>query len=101
MPPLAPYSQLTTNDGQPFVGNYDNGCLYLEGLVERSELHYKASDMEALAAADPFDLALTQERFGIREWVCDPCLVASPRFYKFCVANNLRMNWMPVRLETQ
>ena len=96
LPSLNSHCQLTTNNGLPFAGDYDQGCHYFETPYDQPEFYYNAND---IAAIKPFDLALTQERFGIREWVAEPSLIASKQFYEFCVENKLKMNWMPVRIE--
>ena len=95
LPALSSYCRLITNEGQQFAGDYNQGCHYIEGLYDQGEYHYNAREINEL----PFDLALTQERFGIRERVAKHSLIASARFYEFCVANNLKMKWIPVRLD--
>lgn len=96
LPPLSPYCTLRNDNGQPFDRDYNKGCHYREGLYTEPELHYTAS---ALKEAEPFDVALTHERFGIKEAVAFRRMVVSKCFYNFCVANQLKMNWVPVRVD--
>src|SRR5206468_10103430 len=63
LPPLAPSCKMFDQDGNPFTGDYSNGCYLIEGIYKLPELHYKAS---AIATAEPFDVALTLEKFGIK-----------------------------------
>jgi hypothetical protein len=61
-------------------------------------LHYRRSDLEDLA---PFDLARTYEPFGnYSGYDRQNCsLIASKKFYEVCVANKLKTDWVPVRIE--
>jgi hypothetical protein len=46
----------------------------------------------------PFDLARTHEVWGYRKgW--SSSLVASQRFYTFCVKHKIPMKWVPVRID--
>lgn len=64
-----------------------------EVLFTPAEAHYSAAAIERLG---PFDLALTLENFGdeYSRWI-----MASPRFYRFCVAQRLEAKWTPARID--
>lgn len=96
LPPLSPICRLFHDGGEPFSGDYDKGCHLIEGQYQEAELHYTA---EALKEAGDFDLARTRERFGIKDHVAYPRLVASKRFYDFCASRKLKMDWIPVRID--
>jgi hypothetical protein len=65
---------------------------------------------EQVRAMEPFDAALTQERFGnsvgqyfpadgIYENKLDPILIVSRRFYQWCEGRKLKISWHPIVLE--
>jgi hypothetical protein len=99
MPPLSPSMPLWTSDKEPAVGgDYSKGLLRLDGLYSHAELHYRSSE---LARLPPFDLARTFESFGNKiEYDRFDCpLVASQRFYRFCIERGLNTGWTPVRID--
>jgi hypothetical protein len=55
------------------------------------ELHYRQRDLKAI---EPFDIALTFEKFPHEHWP-----VVSHRFYGFCQTNKLKFDWIPVRVD--
>jgi hypothetical protein len=99
LPALSDKCPLKYEDGTPFDGDYSKGCCFLrEDLYQPSELHYRRN---AISGLETFDLALTYESFGacfpVWSWYRE--LVASQRFYQFCVAQKLNMRWVPVRID--
>jgi hypothetical protein len=64
------------------------------------EMHYSASGIRAL---EPFDLAVTHEIYCGPGWKetghGERRLVASQRFRQFCIAEQIPMSWVPVRLD--
>jgi hypothetical protein len=95
--------KLIDGAGRPFDGDFLKGCFIDDGFYTPQEPHYKASEM---ANAEPFDLASTYEQFGNAPIQSNPdagpgerMLIASKRFYEFCVKNKLKMDWIPVRLD--
>ena len=63
-----------------------------EILYDIPALHYNKLD---LAAAEPFDIALTRERFGLNK----PHTVCSQRLYEFCARHKLPIGWIPVYVD--
>lgn len=99
MPPLSDSMTFTDMRGNVLKEhNFSNGFHRREGLYLQPELHYRASDIMGL---EQFDLARTFEPFGNRKgYDRNDCpLVASKRFYRFCVENDLKTNWVPVRID--
>jgi len=97
LPPLSPKCELVDSCGNPSKGdNLTHGCYLREGLYGSPEKHYKES---AITSVEPFDLARTNERFGPNEIQADHQLVASQRFYQFCVSQAFDMRWIPVRID--
>ena len=94
LPPMSPDSKFVDHDGQPFTGDLSKGCFLYDGFLHDPDPHYLAGSLDL---ASPFDLALTNERFGNYEGVSYRRLIASKGFYNFCVSNHLKMNWIPVR----
>jgi len=103
LPPLSPrnvFFAAAGNERQRVTAEYTSSYVLREGmhspdiLYGLPELHYAASELLNLS---PFDLALTYERFGTDR----PHLIASQGFYRFCVEHKLRMNWVPVRLDSE
>lgn len=99
LPPLSPSMSFVDSEGNSVEsGDFANGFDRRDGFYTNPELHHRASD---LADLPPFDLARTFEPFTFRrasDWFDRP-LVASRRFYRFCVQNGLRTGWLPVRFE--
>ena len=93
MPPLNP-GNLFNENGEPYDGNPGKGCFPRDGLYVPAELHYHARDVQSLP---PFGLALTREGFGVKGHM--KYLVASKDFYEFCVRQNIKLNWTPVRID--
>jgi hypothetical protein len=99
LPAMAPSVQFADQDGKPIPRDQDcsvNGRFISEPPYRNVELHYTAS---AVAGTEPFGLALTREHFGFSPRTCRPGLIASNRFYDFCMARNLKMSWAPVRID--
>lgn len=97
LPPVSPSMDLRDRDGKP-IDRKEPNALHVrkEGLYVHPELHYLASD---LRKCEPFDLARTWERFGGEMKWNERTLVASKRFYEFCVKHNLKTDWVPVRID--
>lgn len=91
LPPLSPACRLIDLDGSPYIAGESRGCIVDDGF-EPAELRYEAP---RLSATSPFDLARTREPIGEDRGM----LVASKRFYDFCQALNLPMDWIPVRID--
>lgn len=98
LPPVSPSMDLRDNNGNR-VEPGDPRRYYhrREGLYLWPELHYRSSD---LANAPAFDLARTLERFGGELRWDESMLVASRRFYQFCVDHGLKTDWVPVRIDS-
>lgn len=99
MPPLSDSMTFTDKDGKTLKErDFSNGFHRREGLYLHPELHYRAADLEKLEA---FDLARTFEPFGNRKGYdrLDCPLIASNRFYQFCVEHGLKTGWVPVRID--
>ncbi len=80
--------------GESLLPGSTEFCGFLEGNYVRPELHYLQSDVERFP---DFDLACTFERFA---WSpLNRCLIASQRFYRFCVDNDIKCDWIPVRID--
>lgn len=98
LPRLSPTCILHDHLSNPYVEEGAKvGCILHEGFYVWPEMRYRRSD---LAAAGEFDIALTHERFGtgaIGEH--KRAKVVSQRFYQYCLANNLKAKWRPVRIE--
>ncbi|MBI3919824.1 MAG: hypothetical protein HY318_00295 [Armatimonadetes bacterium] len=93
LPRVSATCTLTNHLGEPFDYDRDLFCHLKEGLYHTAEVHFAES---ALTATPPFDLALTYETFG---GVDDHQLIASKRFYQFCIAHKLKLDWVPVRID--
>lgn len=98
LPPVSPAMDIRGTYGELNVNRGDANLKYVrtEGLYSHAELHYRASDLESLK---PFDLACTYERFGGEMRWKERTLVASKRFYDFCVQHGLKAEWVPVRID--
>lgn len=96
LPRLAPDMPLFHTDHSPFTGDFSKGCWRRDGLYRHPELRYRASD---LAAIEPFDLAHTYEMFGDLPQEHKRPLVASQRFYQYCLKHGIETSWQPVRIE--
>ncbi len=87
MPQLSPVCRFVNTKGEPCSGPKDGG-LRDEAPYVPSEFHYLRS---AIAQLTDFDLACNKE--------IKTCLVASKRFYNFCVQHKIPMTWRPVRID--
>lgn len=96
LPRLSPTCTLLDNDGQPVRDDFNNGCFLKEDLYSMPELHYRAAD---LAAAPEFDFARTFEMFGIHPSDNNRLAVASARFREVCMQNDIKLDWIPVRID--
>lgn len=96
LPPLAPSMPLFHTDHSPFTGDFSKGCWRRDGLYTHAELRYRAADLEAFG---PFDLAHTYEMFEALPREYDRPLVASQRFYQYCLKHGIETSWQPVRIE--
>jgi len=96
LPPLAPSMPLFHTDHTPFTGDFSKGCWRQDGLYTHAELRYRAADLEAFG---PFDLAHTYEMFEALPREYDRPLVASQRFYQYCLKHGIETSWQPVRIE--
>jgi hypothetical protein len=79
LPPLAPSCNVFSAYGDPVNGDFSKGCHMKEGLYRLAELHYTAA---AIAEVEPFDVALTFERFD------------------FATSRALPLTWIPVRIDS-
>jgi hypothetical protein len=87
LPPLSPKMAIMGGD---FIRS---GWEIPDVLYLPTEYHYRQSD---LANVEPFDIAFTHERignFGVQD------LIVSHRFYRFCVANKLNVDWQRVHID--
>lgn len=95
LPPLSKKCILMNNDEKVFSGDYQSGCFLIEGFYTPPEIHY---DARTLSSVEPFDLALTHEKFGNTEEVY-PYLITSRRLYEVCKKHGLKMAGVPVRID--
>jgi len=97
MPPLAPSMELYDQRNRRIVagGDVSGGVTPYEGFYSPVELHYTT---ESLKNMPPFDLARTFEQFNNPVLDIRP-LIASKRFYDFCINNGLDVGWVPVRID--
>jgi hypothetical protein len=96
LPRLAPSMPLFHTDHTPFTGDFSKGCWRRDGLYTHAELRYRAADLEAFG---PFDLAHTYEMFEALPREYDRPLVASQRFYQYCLKHKIETSWQQVRIE--
>jgi hypothetical protein len=99
LPPLSSSMSFKNSDGRPVdSGDFSRGFHRCEGPYIHPELHYRASDLKGL---EPFDLARTYEPFGNHHGynLLDRPMVASKRFYHYCVSHGLRTGWVPIRID--
>ncbi len=90
LPPIPDTNRLVCARDQSFTGDYSQ-VVGLKDDYRPPELNYRQSD---LAKAGHFDFALTFESFGKERWP-----VVSQRFYQFCVKQELKLDWIPVRID--
>lgn len=100
LPPMSPRCKFIDGvTGEEVAGDSKVTFVLREGLetpdilYTPAEIHYVATEIKAL---EPFDLALTHETFGGHY---SRMIVASQRFYRFCVAHDLKILWTPVRID--
>jgi len=93
LPPLSQKNRLITNEGSPFTKDMPVGCFLIEELYSPPEYHYTSSSFRSI---EPFDFAITQERFSGHKI---QMLITSKKFYEFCKRNQLPVDWIPVRLD--
>jgi hypothetical protein len=95
LPPMSPKCDFRYEiGGAPFAGDYSLGRTLVEGFYINPEFHYTRS---AIKSVGEFDLARTHERWGDAD--APRKLVCSRRFYEFCNAHKVKMNWIPVRID--
>ncbi len=98
LPRMSPRCKFVNERGGAPVPQWEPSTVLVEGDEQSGniwpEFHYTES---AIRSAEPFDLALTFEGWGGGEGI--PKLVASQRFYQFCKAHKLKMDWIPVRID--
>ncbi|HEY3332324.1 MAG TPA: hypothetical protein VGK19_20005 [Capsulimonadaceae bacterium] len=98
LPPMAKSVKLVNNDGQPFGGDYENGCHIFQPFVREREPHYSKESFNGLP---DFDVAFTAERFGNFEETCCQLTIVSSRFRDICMERKLPMNWLPVHIDAE
>jgi hypothetical protein len=98
LPRLSPRCQLQDEKGEPVRDDFSTGIFLREDLYQPPELRYTRSSIRKV---EPFDLALTYEPLSgwYPTWEWYRHLVASKRFYEFCKARKLKMDWIPVRID--
>lgn len=76
----------------------EKGVRFVEGDYTEAELEY---DRDSIATMMPkeFDLARTNEALAPDPQDDQRLLIASNRFYKFWLENNLKCEWVPVRVQ--
>lgn len=91
MPPMAP-SMILYDGYWKRVEAGDPSAMFVFDPVDprigQPELHYRAAD---LAAMEPFDIAKTFEKYR--------AVIVSKKFYTVCRALDLKVKWIPVRIE--
>jgi hypothetical protein len=100
MPPVSPDMSLVDNDGHPVrSGDVSNGFHRREGLFFFPELHYWAPEGKLKLR---FDLARTFEAFNSKTYYepLDRPIVASKRFFDFCVEHGVKTRWVPVHVNS-
>ncbi len=91
MPRLSPGLHLIDGIGGLYEDGKSHACIVKDGFTP-AEMRYRSSD---LAKLGPFDLARTHEPNGGKAGT----FVASKRFYDFCQAEKLEIDWIPVRID--
>jgi hypothetical protein len=98
LPRMSPRCKFVTELGGKQVPQWEPNTVLVEGDGMIGDIHPEFHYQESVVrSVEPFDLALTFEGWGGGEG--DPKLVASQRFYQFCRAQQIKMSWMPVRID--
>jgi hypothetical protein len=97
LPPVSPSMTLVKMGEKPVTRGSAEPCAFREGRFVIPELHYRRSDLCAFPA---FDLAFTFERHGSVP-PYERHLIASQRFYRFCIDHNIKCDWIPVRIDDE
>ena len=97
LPQVSPALDVRDFNGKPVErGNPHIRYLRKEGFYLHPELRYRRQELEG---TEPFDLARTFECFGGEPRWNERTLVASKRFYQFCIDRGLKAGWVPVRID--
>ncbi len=100
LPRMSPRCKFVKELGGKQVPHWEPNCTLVEGDSLTGDVHPEFHYQESvIRSVEPFDLALTFEGWGGGEG--DPKLVASKRFYQFCRAQQIKMSWMPVRIDPE
>lgn len=99
LPPM-PRDRLITHENTP--NDYEHVAGITDGEFIEKEIHYSEA---AVGAIEPFDFAVTHEIFcgpGWKEtYQGERRAIGSQRFRQFCIAHDISMSWIPVRLDPE
>jgi hypothetical protein len=98
LPPLSDYCTFYDRLGSAMKGSSEVAYQYFEDFWGPQELHYTAKSLEAWSWPD---FALTHELFWFSEKRHRRLLVTSQRFFQFCKAHKLKMEWVPVQIDPE
>ena len=90
LPPM-PKERLVCRPISP--GNYLDVSGIRDGDYVDKEVHYASGEIRRV---EPFDFALTLERFGGEQWP-----IVSQRFRQFYLKRTLDLSWTPVRIDAR
>lgn len=94
LPPMAPWMPFMDVNGNPVSADH-SAAYHVRPALMSTPCHYRRSD---LALPPEFDVYGTHERF-FRPVEHERVPIVSQRFYRFCVENNLKCGFQPVRLD--
>lgn len=94
LPPMAPWMPFMDVHGNPIRADHP-AAYHVRPALMSTPCHYRRSD---LALPPEFDVYGTHERF-FRPVEHERVPIVSQRFYRFCVENNLKCAFQPVRLD--
>ncbi len=94
LPPVSDVLRLRDNWDRPVARGHIGFTRIDEPPFAPRELHYIRSELEAVG---DFTLARSFEQTGHAE--NDRHLIASQRFYRFCIDHNIKCDWIPVRID--
>ncbi len=99
LPPM-PRDRVITHVNTP--DDFEHVAGITDGKFFEKEIHYNEA---AVGAIEPFDFAVTHEIFCGPGWKethqGERRAIGSQRFRQFCIARDISMSWIPVRLDPE